>query len=122
MRKFNNHWFNRATAITTAIVLCSSLLCGCGSKHLETHYEDNDNSNIQDWDNVGDDNVVEWDDVSITWDDVEDYSDWVYSQTVFDNRTWCRKICLSINYSVILPKHRYDDNSSGYDGTYNETI
>lgn len=109
MRKFNNHWFNRATAITTAIVLCSSLLCGCGSKHLETHYEDNDNSNIQDWDNVGDDNVVEWDDVSITWDDVEDYSDWVYSQTVFDG--------ISDEYPLVECKiFDYSTNGQYFDG------
>lgn len=76
--------WHKIVAVATAITMTSMVLCGCSSKHVETHYDENDNSNIQEWDNVGDDNVADWEDVSITWEDVEDYSDWVYSQTVFD--------------------------------------
>lgn len=77
----------KVIAVATTITMASTFLCGCSSKHVETHYEENDNSNIQDWENVGDDNVADWDEVSVTWDDVEDYSDWVYSQVLFDDMT-----------------------------------
>lgn len=75
---------NRILAILSALCICLTLLCGCGNEHLEMHYEENENSNIQDWDNVVSDNIVDWETASTTWDDVEDYSDWVYAQTVFD--------------------------------------
>lgn len=87
MIKFNNHLFKRFSAFITATVMCTSLFCGCGSQHLEMHYEDNENSNIQDWDNVDNDNITDWDSVSVTWDDVEDYSDWVYSEALIDDMT-----------------------------------
>ena len=76
--------FKKVVAVATTITMASTFLCGCSSKHVETHYEENDNSNIQEWDDVGGENIADWDSVSLTWDEVEDYSDWVYSQTVFD--------------------------------------
>lgn len=66
MTKDNNHLFKRISAFITATVMCTSLFCGCGSQHLEMHYEDNENSNIQDWDNVDNDNITDWDSVSVT--------------------------------------------------------
>lgn len=87
MIKVNNHSFKRIAMFMTATVMSTSLLCGCGSQHLEMHYEDNENSNIQEWDNADNDNITDWDSVSITWDDVEDYSDWVYSEALFDDIT-----------------------------------
>lgn len=79
--------WHRFAAFVTSITMVSTLLCGCSSKHVEMHYDENDNSNIHEWNDISDNNKTDWDSVSFTWDDVEDYSDWVYSEALFDDIT-----------------------------------
>ncbi len=74
-----------ALALTIAI-LCTTF-SGCSSlssKHLEAHYESNDNESIADWG----DNVDDWNSGDIeTWEDLEEYNyeDAVVSQMLFED-------------------------------------
>ena len=81
----------RAVSMLLLICMMCSMLSGCdiGSKHLEMTYEENNNEDIQKWNDTGEESEAGWDsqDVVTTWNDVEDYSDWVYSEIVFDNIT-----------------------------------
>jgi len=50
------------------------------------HYDENPNENISDWDDAGNNNVDTWDTVDIaSWDEVDEYSSWVYSTLLFEN-------------------------------------
>ena len=77
-----------------AVLLIASLLismlsgCSIGSQHLEVHYESNDNESINNWEDVDSDNVTTWDNATIiSWSDIEEYSNWVYSEILFDEIT-----------------------------------
>ena len=62
--------------------------CGISSKHLEMKYDENDNKDLSTWDDVDDDNVTSWETASIqSWSDVDEFSDWVYAQMLFDDIT-----------------------------------
>lgn len=74
------------------IFVCMLSGCDIGSKHLEMKYDKNDNEDISTWDDSSDnnteDNTSDWDTAVVsTWDDVDDYSDWVYSEILFDEIT-----------------------------------
>ncbi|MCR4776163.1 MAG: hypothetical protein K5869_07280, partial [Saccharofermentans sp.] len=79
----------KATSIILAfLMLSSTLLSSCSSKHVHKSYEDNNNESIVGWDDVDDNNVVDWDNANIqTWDDVDEYTNWVYSSILFSGIT-----------------------------------
>ncbi len=89
-------------------VLCSS--CDIGSKHLEKHYDENDNDNIHGWDDEDDSNVISWDNAPIqTYDDVDIFSEWAYSTVLFDG--------ISEDYPVVdAVVLDYRDNGQYFDG------
>ena len=75
-------------AVLVSVSLCVMTLSGCSisSKHVEMTYDDNNNENIKDWDTAENANVTTWDDGNVVyWSDVDDYSDAVYSQILFDD-------------------------------------
>jgi hypothetical protein len=79
-------------AIALFLVLCFLAGCfiGCdiSSKHLEMTYEENSNEGITNWEDVENNEITTWDDAQIVlWDDVDDYSDWVYSEILFSGIT-----------------------------------
>lgn len=78
----------RLVSMLLTISLLAMSLSGCGisNQHLEMTYEENDNDNISTWDSVADSSVTTWDDGNVVyWSDVDDFSDAVYSQIVFDD-------------------------------------
>ena len=78
---------NKLISILVMICLVSSTLTGCGpkSQHLEVSYEDNSNEDIHDWEDSNSDNVTTWDNGPVvTWNDIDEYSDWVYSELLFE--------------------------------------
>ncbi len=82
------------TKKTISIILVVSLLvvtisgCAFSSKHVEMAYEENNNEDITGWDNSDESNESDWDTAVVSsWDDVDDYSDWVASQILFDDIT-----------------------------------
>lgn len=83
------HFSKRLLACMLCLCLSISTLTGCdiSSKHLEVTYEENDNEDIVGWDNAENNDVSDWNDASVvtTWDDVDDYSEWIYSQILFDD-------------------------------------
>ncbi len=85
--------FNKLKRVISGIFVVSlmvALLSGCSlsSQHVEVAYDENNNENLAYWDEVTDANVITWDDASIVyWSDVDDYSDAVYTQILFDNIT-----------------------------------
>lgn len=71
-----------------SILLNSLTGCGIGSKHLEVKEEANENTEITGWENVDDNDVTTWETAFIvSWSDVDEYSDWVYSELLFDDIT-----------------------------------
>lgn len=74
--------------LVLAMVMSSLTGCGISSKYLEVSYEENDNSNISDWDSVDSNNNTTWDNATVvSWSDVDEFSDWVYSEILFDEIT-----------------------------------
>lgn len=78
-----------------SIILIISLIfnmIGCeaiSSKHIEATYEENDNPNLTYWDDVDDGDYSYWENNQniTTWDDIDEYSDYVYSEIIFDDIT-----------------------------------
>ena len=67
-------------------VFCSS--CDISSKHLEKHYDENDNENLHGWDDVDNGSVVNWDNANIqTFDETDEIIDWAYSSILFSEIT-----------------------------------
>lgn len=78
--------------ISLLLAICTLLLsmsgCDIGSKHVEVSYEENENSDIVGWDDIDNGNVQDWEHGNITtWGDIDDYSNWVYSELIFDDIT-----------------------------------
>lgn len=81
---------NRLIHLFLVCCLVLSMLTGCGikSQHLEVTYEENTDDNIHGWEGVDDNNVTGWDNATIvSWADIDEYSDWVYSELLFGNVT-----------------------------------
>ena len=81
---------SRFLAVFLIISILLMTLSGCGieSKHAEMSYEENDNEEISVWDDVDNDNETSWENAQVvTWEDIDEYSDWVYSELVFDDIT-----------------------------------
>lgn len=71
--------------LTLTLIVLALSGCDISSKHLEVTYEENDNEDITEWGDVADGNVTTWDTADIeTWSDIDEYSDWVYSELLFD--------------------------------------
>lgn len=74
--------------LTIAIMISTLTACDISSKHVEVEYGENDNDSIVGWDDLDDDNIIDWDNATITtWDEVDEYTNWVYSQILFENIT-----------------------------------
>ena len=59
-----------------------------GSQHLEITYGENDNDDIVGWDDIDDASITTWDNANVIyWSDVDEFSDWVYSEFLFDDIT-----------------------------------
>lgn len=76
--------------ISTLLIGCLLTMnlsgCGISSQHLEMTYDENNNEDIQDWDSADNSSVTDWDNATIvSWSDVDEYSDWVYSEIVFSD-------------------------------------
>ncbi len=85
-----NRFINQIISILLVMCILSMTLSGCdiSSKHLEMTYDENNNEDIAGWDSVDDSNIVDWDNANIvSWSDVDEYSNWVYSQILFDGIT-----------------------------------
>lgn len=82
---------NRLKRIISSILVVGLFVlslsgCSLSSQHVEMTYDENNNEDLSYWDNAADANVTTWDDGAIIyWSDVDDYSDAVYSQIVFDD-------------------------------------
>ena len=87
--------------LTLALIL--SILCSCeiDNRFVEATDKENDNDDITGWEDVDDDNVSNWDDVIVsTWSDVDDLSQWVRSQILFDDITdeYASVECVVLDY------------------------
>ena len=72
--------------LTLCLVVTSLTGCGLVSEHLEMKYEKNDNENISDWDSVDNNEATTWDNAYVvSWSDIDEYSDWVYSELLFED-------------------------------------
>lgn len=81
---------NRILTVILVLCLVITSLTGCeiGSQHLEVTYEKNENKDINNWEDVDDNTVTSWDNaVVVTWDDIDEYSDWVYAELLFEELT-----------------------------------
>ena len=70
------------------ISLTVSFFSGCGmsSKHLEMSYAENNNEGLYYWEDAEESSITTWDNADIIgWDDIDDYSDWVYSVLLFQD-------------------------------------
>ena len=79
--------YNVIMPVILALCLVMTSLAGCGieSQHLEVSYEENENEDINNWEDVDDNSVTTWDNaIVVTWADVDEYSDWVYSELLFE--------------------------------------
>lgn len=88
--KASHHSIKRIIAFLLVLSLGVMTLSGCdiSSKHLKMEYDENDNDDIVAWDNVDEGNVTDWENASVqSWSDVDEFSDWVYAQMVFDDIT-----------------------------------
>lgn len=88
--------------LVLSITLSNLSGCGVKSTHLEMSYEDNENSDIVLWDDVNSSTTTTWNDVPIvTWNDVDEYSNWVYSELLFNEITEDMPIveCRVLDYS-----------------------
>lgn len=78
-----------STVLIMSIMTVQLAACDISSKHLEMSYESNNNESISVWDDIGSGgNVDSWDDESynvVTWDEIDEYSDFVYSELLFDD-------------------------------------
>lgn len=73
-------------------------------------YEPNNNSNINGWDDVNNGNVTDWDNFdTVSWSEVDDISQWVYAELVFDDIT-------SEYASVTTNVLDYKSNGKYFDG------
>lgn len=84
----NGRLVKRFISVLLIGCLLSVSLSGCGisSQHLEMTYDENENEDIKDWDSVDNSDVTNWDNATIvSWSDVDEYSDWVYSEIVFSD-------------------------------------
>lgn len=82
--------FKKLLSVLVVLAMVMSSLTGCGisSKHLEVSYEENKNSSISDWNSVDSNNNTTWDNATVvSWSDVDEFSDWVYSEILFDEIT-----------------------------------
>ena len=78
---------NRVISVALILCLVLSFLSGCGfgSQHLEVTYENNENEDIHNWEDVDNNGVTTWDNAAIVaWSDIDEYSDWVYSEILFE--------------------------------------
>ena len=85
-----NLCYNRLVPILLVLCLMMSSLTGCGisSQHLEVTYEENTNEEVHTWEDVDDNSITTWDNVAVvSWNDVDDYTDWVYSDILFEDIT-----------------------------------
>lgn len=103
--KINNKkvFFNKIIQLLLVVSVVATTLTGCGTKsqHLEVHYEENDNNDIHTWDDTEDENTTTWDNASVvTWNDIDEYSDWVYSELLFEDISEDMPIveCRVLNY------------------------
>lgn len=79
--------FSRIIPVILALCLVMTSLTGCGigSQHLEVKYEENENEDINNWEDVDDNSVTTWDNaLVVTWADIDEYSDWVYAELLFE--------------------------------------
>lgn len=80
----------RILSLFLAVCLTISCLIGCGinSQHLEMTYDENSNEDIQSWDSAETSDTTTWENASVVyWSDVDEYSDWVYSELLFGEIT-----------------------------------
>lgn len=94
---------NRLISLLLVICLIATTLTGCGiqSQHLEVTYEENSNEDIHNWEDAGNDSVTTWDNASVTtWSDIDEYSDWVYAELLFEEISEDMPIveCRVLNY------------------------
>ena len=88
--KVIDRFIKRTISLLLILSLVSMTLSGCdiGSKHLKMEYGENDNEDIVGWDDVDEGNITDWENASVQrWSDVDEFSDWVYAQMVFDDIT-----------------------------------
>lgn len=68
------------------LIMATMTGCGINSEHLEMTYSENENESITGWDDVSSNITSTWDNAYIvSWEEIDDYSDWVYSELVFDD-------------------------------------
>lgn len=87
--------------LALCLIMTSLTGCGIGSQHLEVTYEENENENISNWDSVDDNSVTTWDNaVVVSWTDIDEYSDWVYAELLFEEMPEDMPIveCRVLNY------------------------
>ena len=83
----NCHYRLLSALLVLCLLLMSLTGCGISSQHLEVTYEENTNEDIHNWEDV-DSNVTTWDNAFVvTWSDIDEYSDWVYSELLFEDIT-----------------------------------
>ena len=78
---------NRLILLLLVFCLVLTTLTGCGiqSQHLEVTYEENNNEDIHNWEDADNDSVTTWDNAFVvTWDDIDEFSDWVYAELLFE--------------------------------------
>ncbi len=81
---------NRLLSALLLLCLLFISLTGCGisSQHLEDTYEENTNEDIHNWEDVDNSSVTTWDNAYVvSWSDIDEYSDWVYSELLFEDIT-----------------------------------
>lgn len=67
------------------IILTTMTGCGIQSRHLEVNYEENNNEDIHTWDDAASNSVTTWDNAFVvTWNDIDEFSDWVYAELLFE--------------------------------------
>ena len=109
----NRRLDHKLIAMLIAFSLMASVFlssCDISSKHLEKHYDENDNESISGWDDVDSANVINWDNANIqTFEDVDLYAEWAYSTLLFDD--------ISDEYPVVdVVVLDYRDNGNYFDG------
>lgn len=110
MKRRLNH---RITALLIAFTFLASVVlssCDISSKHLEKHYDENDNESISGWEDVDEGNIVSWDNANVqTFEDVDIYAEWAYSTLLYDD--------ISDEFPVVdVVVLDYRDNGNYFDG------
>lgn len=97
--------------IVSFLMLANILLSSCSSsQHVEKSYTDNDNASIVGWGDADKSNANDWDNTTIqTWDNVDDYTDWIYSSILFSGITEDYPIVGAVELD-------YKSNGSYFDG------